>query len=1020
MSETRLFLRDIYNNPTELPVQMLNLVSTKLLGGDPITDPNSPYLLGIEMYSTISAGIIEHTANQFPGLYTRRAQVFEDLYKHLSDYEHIDMFATPAGTSMSLILEKNQLIQNAKSYNDNYYLIQIPKDSVIEFGDYKFGLYYPIKIMIAKNTKLIYITYDDSEPNPLYTLKELNVTFREYKYQLADIIEISLPIHQFVTTKYTEDSSRITSFHKKYTFGNRFYAARIFTYIYNSATAAYSWEELNIVYSETTYDPSDKASAVLKVYSDTNTCEIFIPQVYFEYGKVGSKIKVELYTTLGYIDIDISNLDFSRVKFAIPSQMDNPNKDFAEVLNKLETCHVLPQTSLIVGGTNEADFQTVKRRIENRVNSSSKLLSLSQLKTYYDDIGFSVDVVKDTLEERIYCACGLLTDTQGIPIQVAMDITEVPYDIPAHMEEHVIKDINGITILPTATFKYDNNLKRYIFISAEESETLNHLFNTDKSAFCLFLNNNYFTRPLYHIHLKTENRTPFITNYDLSNPKVNKVRFITENMHTSERLTITSCSLTHNGYEDTQNGTIEHKYELRMKFSKSDGIAALLKDSPDNVKVVAAITSSNVQLIQIAKYDSNNEEFILSWTPTYKFDFYGQMGISVLNQDPNITEAGFTNPYTDEVFLPLDFTLKILTFAYLPDIENATLLPNMDNVLSGIFRQIGLQELEITQGINLHNKLYSSVDVTYQKSSIIDPKYVYTEDVYLTYAEDEYAQDSEGGLLINVNTVNDGSTRIKKPTITQLNNSTAPEFRISLYEEESFYETYDIQLLKTHLKGDPILVNGQPQLIHKAGDLKTDVNGYPLVNPREIVYMGNILHVGLNLFYSELTITEAIQNITARTSTQYNLIAASSSRLLENTYIVYRPYTGIGYGKFYVDNLKVISHPLDISLRFKCYVPEHVLNDITTQKQIRSRIIAISEKYMLTTKLSVIEIVNSVMNEFSEIIKHIDIYGINNDISIQMIENMESTKQPILKQELWLDDNGLFILNKAVIVQFVQ
>ena len=109
----QLLVRDLYNNPTELSAVMLNLVSNKLLNGRAIEDPNSPFLLSIEMTASISAGIIEQNTNQFAALYPRRAQTFEDLYKTISDYEFLDIYASPATTTMSLILEKNQLMDRA-------------------------------------------------------------------------------------------------------------------------------------------------------------------------------------------------------------------------------------------------------------------------------------------------------------------------------------------------------------------------------------------------------------------------------------------------------------------------------------------------------------------------------------------------------------------------------------------------------------------------------------------------------------------------------------------------------------------------------------------------------------------------------------------------------------------------------------------------------------------------------------------------------------------------------------------
>lgn len=1012
MAAERLFTRDLYNNPTELGAVMLNFMSEKLLNGKAIEDPNTPFLLNLEMGATLACGIMEGMTNEFSAIYPRRAQDFEDLYKSISDYEFFEMFASPAATKMSLMLEKNQIMMRAPIVGD-YHLAILPRDTVIEFGDYKFGLYYPIKIMIAASTKLVYITYDNEFPNPLHVLGDINTSFREYKYSLADIVEIELPIYQFEITKEIADCSKVSGFNKRFNYKNRFYAARVYSF----STTSETWEELNISYSETNYDPSSP-TVVLKVYSDTSTVEAYVPQIYFDLDLIGTKLKIELYTTLGAIDIDISNLDVSRVKLSIPSQSDNPQKIYADPFNKLETCHVIPLTSIIAGGTNEPSFEVVKRRIQNRVSTSSLLASPGQLKNYFEDLGFSISRVKDTFEERIYAACGLLTDSQGIPIQVAMDTTEVPLVVESHMEKHVVMDTNAITVLPTAIFRYDTSVKRFIMVSTQELQMMDDLYNTDKSSFCLFLNNNAFSRPMYHVHLKTDGRTPFITNYDLSSPAIDKIRFIRENINTSERLIVVGGVLTHNGYEDVD---IEpHKFQLDLSTSGSAGIAELLKNDPSNVKLVMIVTVNTTELIQVAEYNRTTGLFTFSWTPNYKFNYYNELGVNVVNQNPATSTGDFTNKYSSEVYLPLSFTAKVVVLANLPDVQDTTLYPNLAGLFDVKYKQVGYQELDITLGTNLHDKLYSSVDVTYRKGTVTDPNFLYTEDEYLTYDADGFERNTDNSLKIVITSTNIGETVIKKPTITVVSSSLSPEFEISPFEVIEGNETNGIDIVKKYSKGDPVLVNGERVLLHKAGEIKRDLAGNPLIHPREMVFMGQILHVGLNLFYSELSLTEVIQNITKRTMTQYDKLEASKKRLLENTYVLYRPYTCMGNGAFYTDSKKIVTHPLDISLRFKCYVPEFVLNDTSIQRQIRTKIVAIAEDALLSGTLSVTHVAGSIKDQFTSVIRHIDIFGINNNVGLQMIENMDKTKQPILKQELWLDENGYFTLNKSVIVQFVN
>lgn len=1024
MGNEKLLTRDIYNNPTQIGEILINAVENRLLNGEKISDSNSPFIFSLEASASLAAGIIEWGSNQFPALYTPRAQSYSDLYKQISDYDKIEMFATPANTTMTLMFEKNQLLERAKLYPDadsQYYLIQIPKDSYITFGKYTFGIYHPINIMIAKHTHLASVTFDGSEDNPLHALPDTTVEFYETKVDLADLLMLKLPIYQFSTQTEVFDCSKASGLNQTITYTDQFYAIRIFHKKNNT------WQELGIVYSETMYDP-EKPTVIVKVLPDVNQCQLNVPQVYFENDLIGSKVRVEIYTTLGAIDIDISSLPSENIKFVVPSQMDNPKKDWVDALNKLETSEVIANHPVITGGTNGASFSTIKRRIQNRISTAGLLVAPGQLKSHYADLGFSLDNVKDTLEERIYVACGLLTDTKQIPIQVGMFTTEIPLRVPTHVTKHVVEEIDAITVLPTAIYRYDKALQRSFFISEEEQSVLDSLVASDKTALCLFLNDNIFTKSLYHIHIRTKNRTPYITNYDLSQPKIEKLKYVNENIRTSERMSILGYSVVHNGYTEATSEA-PHKYTIQLVTTCSDGITELLNFNPENVKVLAVMQSTNMQLLQVAEYagvnpsDSKQHIFHVNIYPNYKFNIKNELGINVLNQAPENVPGYFTNKNASDTYVPLTCQMNILFLANLPDVINQVLLSEADAVFASKYKQLGLQELTVNLGVNLHNKLYASTDLVYRRdlSSVYsDDNYIVQQDEYETYPENIYKRGSDGSFDIKVSQQNTGELRIKTPELTLVSNSIVGEVKSSAFVYEEGYVITNIELTKLHSKGEQILDGqGNPILKYKAGDIRVGIDGQPLIHPREIVLMSKLLHVGLNLYYSEASIEEMIQSITTRTNALYLTMSSSADRLLENTYVLFSPYTSLGTGKFLTDNKKIVEHDLAISLRFKCYVPEHILKETSLQRAIRAKAIEIIETMLSERRISVTEISNLIRTAYP-IIKHIDIFGINGDINLQMLECIEETKQPVLKQELWLDEYKNIILNKAVLIQFVS
>lgn len=1121
---TLTFTRDLYNNPTELQMVILDSVQNRLLNGTGVvSDPNQPFIFLLETACTLSANAIEGVSNDFPSIHTNRAQTMEDLYKNLSDFDYIELFATPSATSMSIILNKSELINKGRPYitpageATDYLMMQLPKDTSITFGPYSFGIYYPINVLVTKDTNLVHVNYDTRSINPLKSLSANELEFREFKYGLTNLIEINLPIDQFNLQTTYLDVSKVAGLNKKISYNDRLYAIRV--YSYKSET----WNELNVVYNETIYDPNSP-TIIVKVFQDMKQCQLIIPQIYFEKEQIGSKIRVELYTTLGSIDIDISNLEASTIKVSIPSQTENPDKAYAEVFNKLDTVIVKPHKSIIAGGTNEADFLTIKKRIQNRISINGLLCSPGQLQTHYEGLGYSVDHMKDSFEERLYAACGLLTDFDEVPLQAGMFVTEIPLVVPAHAKKHVVETENAITVLPTAIFRYSEELERAYFLSEMEENIINELYEKDLSAFCLFLNENHFTRNIFHIHIRKKNKTPYLTNYDLARPSVDALRFMSENIRTAEQIMVVDYSIEHDCFSKTMDVS-KHHYKLRVKTKCTEGIKELLTFNTSDVKLLVNITSTNnIELYQFAKpvgFDPDDPDkylFDIIFYPSYEFNTYGEIALEVMNQTLDETTGFFTSEFTSKAYIDLNLKLNLVFLVRYNQIADQQLLI-LNDVVDSTYRQLTYQEMDVTLGYNLHNKLYSNIDLLYYRTDKTidgDDNYVVTQTEYERYPDDVYSREEDGSLVVKLKTdlVEDGY--VKKPDLTiesysqngiircseftiiignQVEKISTPTLKVTndtvlgsiestpfandftgfsqvqaprlfvkddsvtgmiysspfsiihgcvgvikppvlkiadksvvgVIESSDFEcnvvcEITKIDLEKEHNEGDLILdETGKPIVKNLAGTVRLELNGEPKVHPREILFMSNILHVSLNLYYSGIKYSSTIfKNICDRVYAQFSRIEGSADRLLENTYIVYKPSTCMGKGKFYANSSKLIDHPLGISLKFKCYIPEYSLSDSSLQKMIRSQIILIVEGMLEEGRLSVTEVSDKIKLYFPDIIRHVDIFGINGDMNLQLIEGVEKSKRPIIKQDLGLDENKMIALSKAIIVQFVS
>ena len=141
---------DMYSNPAIVQSSMLNDMQNRITGGKPIVDGNNVCSFLMEAFSSSTAELTRGIINEFESLYPVRAQIPAHLYKHMSDFDYIGLYATPATTYIEIILRKDHLLSEAVSVNDNYKKVVIPRTSKFTLDQYEFSLYYPIEIRINK------------------------------------------------------------------------------------------------------------------------------------------------------------------------------------------------------------------------------------------------------------------------------------------------------------------------------------------------------------------------------------------------------------------------------------------------------------------------------------------------------------------------------------------------------------------------------------------------------------------------------------------------------------------------------------------------------------------------------------------------------------------------------------------------------------------------------------------------------------------------------------------------------
>ena len=88
-------------NPHLLQSYILEKFSESTGGKQVIVDGNNPTSFLIEGFSSMASKLVQKIDDTvLPAIYPSRAQSISDLYKHLSDYDYLGLFASPASCTI--------------------------------------------------------------------------------------------------------------------------------------------------------------------------------------------------------------------------------------------------------------------------------------------------------------------------------------------------------------------------------------------------------------------------------------------------------------------------------------------------------------------------------------------------------------------------------------------------------------------------------------------------------------------------------------------------------------------------------------------------------------------------------------------------------------------------------------------------------------------------------------------------------------------------------------------------------
>jgi len=823
-------------NPAGIQRVALNRLEEMTGGSVDIVDPTNPLILLLEASSCNSAAAMQNaealTRQQYPSL----ALDEQEVYLHMSDADYIDRFATPARTTFTFLLGKDEVLAKAVSVpNTSFKKLTIPRHTEITVAGTAFTLQYPIDIRVMAHGGF-QVVYDTTKPSPLQTLTTNLLDWRLVNINGIELLQIAVPAHQFQITPQNGKISMATGFSATYDYKDQFYYARVF-----HANDNGTWKEIRTTHTDQVFDPT-KATALLRVYQ--GKLQVSVPQIYLTTGQIRNELRVDIYTTKGPMDMILGNYVANNFVVRWVDLEKDDNGKYVAPMTTFSMMNVYSD-AVVTGGRNALSFEELRERVMlNAMGAPDLPVTNVQLTTRLATRGYDTVKDVDNITNRQFKATrSLPRPVQGNTIAGAGCTIQTLAASMTDLARHPTTRDNGerLTLLPKTLYSTNNGVLEVV----SQSE-INNLLAQPLDVRTRKINESHFLfSPFHYVLDKSESRFD-LRPYYLDNPSIETKSFVAENDTTGLAVTTDQFDIvrTETGYQIT----LITKSSDAWKALQDEQIYCQLSFRPSGEKDRAYQTQQ-----ALGRLEGGEMIFVFTLDTDYDLDKSDNLLITsfqMYSDEPRPHPTPLLSDF-DVVYIASGIATEALRASTIDlDLGKATL---PEDAL-GISRD----RLQVRLGYSLDGLWAGSRSVV---SSLDYARY--TADVPAVYEETIFKRNAAGSIEITRNP--DG--------------------------------TLDYVIL--HAKGDPVLDDeGHPLFKYRKGDVQRDADGEPVVlNTRGMVRQIDLFLVdGVYWFASDEQSIQYRDNI-PQTIVGWvsGDIAEVSQYLLEQTELFFYPRSTLGY-----------------------------------------------------------------------------------------------------------------------------
>lgn len=530
--ELHRFRRD----PLALQRTWLDRLESVNNGQRTIVDPSNPFNQLMEATCFNTSMLIQQMETAVRRIYKSLSTSKDDLYYHLSDKDFVGLFATPSMTNFVLGLSLTEVKERAvKEDTSDVRKLVIPRHTEFNLGAYRFSLQYPIEIRVMPHGGL-QVVYQTDQPTPLQVLSTNQVpwTLSKWPDHPDEFITIDIPAQQLTITPEYLTIQRSVGLIKNLEFTDQFCHARAWL-----SDGPDQWKEIPVVHQDIVHNLKEIS---LSVKVAKNTLRVELPPVYLTEENNGKTIRLDIYTTKGPLELDLSTFPMS--EFGITWRdlnIENQNR-FSAPLDSISNLFLLSDDRTR-GGSEEVSYEVLRDRVLNNSQGNPSLpITQHQIDTMVSLRGYALVKYIDNLTDRAYhVARSLPAPTTG---QLSTGANSTIRTVDLHVESlktHESVWDNGDSVTLTPELIYQDEAGSIKVLTSQEVENIrsqpNEVIANDVNT------NNYLFTPFYYV-LDQINGFHKARAYHLDSPVVSAKRFVEENESTQLLMSSESYYLT--------------------------------------------------------------------------------------------------------------------------------------------------------------------------------------------------------------------------------------------------------------------------------------------------------------------------------------------------------------------------------------------------------------------------------------------------------------------------------------------